>query len=432
MLLNRDLGWIAKWSRKGTLSIIDQALFSGSNFLVSVLLARWMTVDGYGAYGVAFSIFILVSGVHNALVRSPVSVIGAKNYSTVFPPYMKRMQAIHNLLSLGLAVVQALIGVVLALMGQPLLASAFWGLAVAQGFVLFYWLMRSAWYVENNIAVALQGTTVYAITYIASVFIFRLFMPFEPFAAFLLNGAAGIVAGLYLYIRLQQSDHDTIRLPVPLHNTLLECWKYGRWLVVYALVFWLTNNVYLTLAGAVSDLSTTGALKALQNLVNPVMQVLSAAGLVTLPWMSRRFAQRGIKQLQRDMLLITVLVTAGAIAYSAVIVIFRQEVVSLAYGSEYGAVAWVLPILAVTPILYAMTGQWTSGLLVIERAQLLLAVDTIGAIVTLTLGLYLTATYGLAGAAYGMVASVVVRIPALIVVWHMLSRDDAFRSTSAV
>ena len=31
------------WSHKGGLTILDQGLISGSNFLISVLLARWLT-----------------------------------------------------------------------------------------------------------------------------------------------------------------------------------------------------------------------------------------------------------------------------------------------------------------------------------------------------------------------------------------------------
>ncbi len=56
------------WVTKGGLAILDYGLFSGSNFLLGVLLARWMAPEQYGAYALAFSIFILVTFLYQALI----------------------------------------------------------------------------------------------------------------------------------------------------------------------------------------------------------------------------------------------------------------------------------------------------------------------------------------------------------------------------
>ena len=36
---------------KGNLAILGRGLISGSNFIISILLARWLMPDQYGAYG---------------------------------------------------------------------------------------------------------------------------------------------------------------------------------------------------------------------------------------------------------------------------------------------------------------------------------------------------------------------------------------------
>ena len=46
---------------KGFLAVLDQGLISGSNFLLSILLARWLRADQYGAYALSFAIFVLLS-----------------------------------------------------------------------------------------------------------------------------------------------------------------------------------------------------------------------------------------------------------------------------------------------------------------------------------------------------------------------------------
>lgn len=48
------------WARKGFWAVLDQGLFAGSNFLVSVLLARWLEPASYGAFSVAYSVFLLL------------------------------------------------------------------------------------------------------------------------------------------------------------------------------------------------------------------------------------------------------------------------------------------------------------------------------------------------------------------------------------
>src|SRR5579862_2344913 len=88
---NRKLVWL----RKGTLALIDQGLLSGSNFLVSILLARWLTPNQYGAYAMGFSIFILLSGIHNAFFLEPMSVFGPESYSQCLAAYVKKLFGFH-------------------------------------------------------------------------------------------------------------------------------------------------------------------------------------------------------------------------------------------------------------------------------------------------------------------------------------------------
>ena len=59
------------WLKKGSLAVADQALISGSNFLIGILLARWLPPEQYGAYALAFSAFLLVSLSYQSLLLEP-------------------------------------------------------------------------------------------------------------------------------------------------------------------------------------------------------------------------------------------------------------------------------------------------------------------------------------------------------------------------
>jgi len=58
MLKNKSgIKKVLHWTGKGGLAVVDQALFAGSNFLLSILLARWLTPAEYGAFAVADAVF---------------------------------------------------------------------------------------------------------------------------------------------------------------------------------------------------------------------------------------------------------------------------------------------------------------------------------------------------------------------------------------
>src|ERR1019366_3825617 len=59
------------WAGKGSLALLDQGLISGSNFLIGILLARWLVPEQYGAFSLAFSVFLLLSYVYHSLLSEP-------------------------------------------------------------------------------------------------------------------------------------------------------------------------------------------------------------------------------------------------------------------------------------------------------------------------------------------------------------------------
>ena len=97
------------WVVKGGWAITDQAFFSGANFVVNILLARWLPPKEYGAFAVALSIFYLLLGFHTALITEPLMVFGAGKYRSEFCKYFGIVMWGHwivsVLISVGLGVV---------------------------------------------------------------------------------------------------------------------------------------------------------------------------------------------------------------------------------------------------------------------------------------------------------------------------------------
>ena len=85
-----------RWGVRGTLSVFDQAAFAGSHFLISILFARWLSAEDYGAYALVYSFFFLAANFHNALILEPMSVVCSEEVS----PYNTPLSAHHDNYSL--------------------------------------------------------------------------------------------------------------------------------------------------------------------------------------------------------------------------------------------------------------------------------------------------------------------------------------------
>src|SRR5215208_5610067 len=91
-------GWsksTKRWLRKGTWAVLDQGLFATSNFILNVLLARWLSPDAYGAFGLTFAIFLLLGSVHSAMLTEPLLVFGSGKYKNRLSEYMGALVYAH-------------------------------------------------------------------------------------------------------------------------------------------------------------------------------------------------------------------------------------------------------------------------------------------------------------------------------------------------
>ena len=88
------------WVGKGSLAILDQGLFAGSNFLLNVLLARWLDPADYGAFALAYSVFLLLGVFHTAILTEPMLVFGPGKYRERFHEYLGILLRGHCVLML--------------------------------------------------------------------------------------------------------------------------------------------------------------------------------------------------------------------------------------------------------------------------------------------------------------------------------------------
>ena len=160
MLMSR-LSRFIFWTKKGSFAVLDQGLVSTANFLVNILLARWLLPEEYGAFTVAFSVLLLLASFHSAIITEPMLVFGSGKYAHSFDKYMGFLIYVHFAIVFIISTFLGLAALVFRQQGSIILAQAFAGLALAAPFYLLLGVVRRAFYVDLKSRWATGGSALY-------------------------------------------------------------------------------------------------------------------------------------------------------------------------------------------------------------------------------------------------------------------------------
>lgn len=391
-----------RWAGKAGFSVLDQALASLSNFVLSVVLARVLSESRYGAFSVAFTVFLVLSGVHNALILEPVSVFGPARHSGDLVPYLRRVVAINLAFTAVLAVLTAIGG---ALFLPAPARPVFFAMAVALPAILLFWLARRSHYLEVRPDLASASSLIYCVVLTAIAGALYLTHRLTGVSAFFALGAGSLAASLFSAIRTRIGFRFLLRPETELRSTARELWEFGRWILPSALFFPLISQVQILLTSGMIDLASAGVLRALQNPVLPIVQVQTALGTLGLPVLARYFAQGAMGPMIRRSVWYIALLGAVAAAYEIAVLATGGLWDRILYGGRFAPYDWLMPVLGLMPIGAALATGCSVVLRAMIRPGLTTATHVIGGLFGLIVSYFSIRAAGIAGAVYALTAS---------------------------
>ena len=387
----------AAWAMKGSLAVTDQALMSGSNFLLSILLARWLTAERYGAYALAFAIFLLFSAFHQALLLEPVSVLGPSTYHHRQPQYIRTVLNLQAVLSVATMAALGGCALVAALTSHAELAEALAGLAIGGPFILFFWFARGVCYVHLTPAPSAFAAGLYSLLLLGGATIVWKLKMLTPGTVFALTGAAALIAAVVALSRLPidwKQEAETFSL----RSVWQEHWQYGRWALAALTVNWIPGNVFYPLTAGFLGMSQAGAFRALMNLTFPVTHSASAFSLLLQPHLAAVYNSGGRKATLASVRNMTLLYGGGALVYGALFIGGHGYLFRVLYGGKFMDSNYLIP-LVMMGVVFQVSGYGPAvGLRAIQAPELVFRAYLTAAVVCLLAGLFLTWRFGVAGA----------------------------------
>ena len=388
---------------------MDQALFAGANFLVNVLLARWLSPEAYGAFTVAFVLFLLVGAVHGGLFIEPMLVFGPGRFEGKIGAYVRALLRAHAVYTAAASAALAGVGVALWATGSRSLAEVFFALALAQPVVLAQWLLRRACFVVSRPDWAAGAGALYLAVLAVGAF--------ALYAVDLLNGPTAlglmafgsVVSGAVLVSRL-----GVLAAP-PEPGLAAEARRahveYGRWAASTGALEWVQMAVPFLALPLFVGLGGSATLRALFNLAMPALQGFSALATLALPLFVRAWAAGTFRRTFRTTT--GALVSLGVV-YGGLILALGRPAVHLLYDGTYDASPAALLCLALLPVLAALSTISMAAIRSAERPSAAFRARLLAVSVSLTVVVALAATFGVVGALAGEALVLVVEVLALI------------------
>lgn len=371
--------------------LLDQAVYSGTNFLAVVLVARALGADAFGAFALALSVWATVWVLARSVIAEPFIIRTA-----ALPEDEWRVEASHAAGVLTAAGAATAIGVGVAALflfggslGPTLLVLApFIPVLLLQDF----W--RVAAFSRDDGRLAFVNDLAWAVVQVAALLLLWAINAFTSPTAMVawgLGGFAGMLVGFWqfrLWPHLSRSTGPWMR----------ETLRLGGWLGVARGIQTAGTNLAFVLVGAVAGLPAVGTLRAVYALFGPVATVSRSMQLPALAQMSA--ADHPTRD--RAVWSYALILSGSAAAFSIVAVLGGDGLITAVYGESFSeAMALLLPM-AIVFVASGASSSLSLGLGAMQAVRLLAAIETASTALRLGLTLLLATSGGAQGAAIGL------------------------------
>lgn len=385
-------------------AVLDQGLFAGTNFLLNILLARWLTPQEYGSFVIVYAIYLLFGSCHTALITEPMSVFGVVKYKSNSSHYFTIILYLHIALTTVFTIILLI----------PLLFSTQYNsfhsaqslliLAITMPITFLYWLIRRAYYTHLKPGSAASTSLVYCIALLSLILVLYSCQLLSPELAFVAMALASLVASLR-FLRTSLSTFLKHQVRPALLKTMKEHWFYGKWALGSAVLTWVPSNLYYTFLPMTIGLEGTAALRSIMNLLMPMLNILTAISMPLLPHFVSKLSQGGREAVYKIMRKMLFTLSFASLLYWLLIGTTSDYIFMIAYRgnyTEYARLTWLAGILLVLATFVTVLGTYLRA---IESPRTIFRTYCASAFITLTAGLLLAVFINVAGAIIGIILS---------------------------
>lgn len=394
--------FVGRERSRAALSIGDQAVVSGTNFVTSVLIGRAAGKEALGIYLLAVSLILFVRGVQEQIVYGPYLVFCHKRKGTRLAQYAGSVLAHEGLWLLVTAVGLLGLAVYLNLGGEPAgLRASSWVLIPAVPLILFREFARhiAFGHFRSGTAVLLDvGVAVLQIGGLGALFLAGVL---DVPAAFGVMGAACLLVCGPWFVRFARGVRVRAKA---VELDWRRNWKFGRWALATHLLHGASHWLMPWVIVLVDDdgAAATGLFAAGSTMVGIANMFVLGLAHYVCPKAAERFHADGVPGLRAVLRGATLVFSAVLAPFALACWLFGDQLSALIFTEAFVGAGMVLAVLAVNMWANALSITAGNGLWAVERPDANFSADVLSLIVVGVCTAVLIGAYGVVGAAVAM------------------------------
>lgn len=386
----------AHWS----LALFDQAVVSGSRFLITIIVGRAAGPVDLGRYAVAFYLLVLLGCAQEALITTPYAICAPRLRKRSSSALRDATVVMHGLFVAIVAMVGlSAIAIIWFIGGTSSILSMSMAMAVAAPLSLMWEFVRRMMLAHLRVGHATVIDAVAASLQVIALLALAFFARLNSSSAVAVLGlGCALPAFICLWRLLPQ--HRSSHLALYWQRN----WRLGKWLMGSQMMRALSSVIPIwLLAGLAGDLAAGvfAACVSIPMISNPF---IFAIGNLLMPKAAHAMGKDGAAGVVRLVLAATA-ASAGVLVPLGLALFFAGEwILELVYDSRYAGYGSTLAVLGLCPVIWAATSALACGQAALRQTRASFVATMSGILVSAVVIAALASTWQVLGAAIGLLA----------------------------
>ncbi len=382
--------------RTGGIVLSDQAVVSGSNFLLGVLLTRELGLEGFGTYSLLWMGVLFALSFSQAFIVQPMLSLGPKQDLDEYLPRVLSIQLAFSLMAGILAVITLNLANWFNLLPE-VGAYLFW-FPVLIACYLFYDFCRKYFFLTRQAEWALIIDSFYVLL-LFGLLIWKVWTA-ELTIAWTINALVIAQTGA-IALAIWKLPRPAIKW-TGLRIVSIQHYHFSKWLMGTALLQWFSGNYFLLAAAALLGSAALGALRMVQNVVG-LLHVLFLAMENIIPIQAAStYHEGGMDQLRKYLWKISL--QTGAVTFLILLglMLASKSILFFLYGEVTVGYSFVLIGMAMVYVLVFIGHPLRFALRTLENTRPIFWAYLLSAAFTILAAYPLVGRLGLTGVLIGL------------------------------
>lgn len=351
-------------NNNGLLSLIDQSIVSAANFITGFFLARFLSIEEYGAFTLTLSILFFLNGVQSALFITPFTIISKDYQEHIRKKYIGEITVIYFLFIVVIILLMIFVYYIFSM--RYIYKNVLIGVIITVLFIQGQEFFRRVLFSNLLFLKALINDFLcYGVRVIGLIILLSLgeLNLLNTFLVMAFSGLLGMIIGYIdtkIYIQFQNID---------IKSSLKINWNFGKWLLGNNIFAWVNTQIYIFVASSFLGPSAPARLSATQNLLNPTNILMQGLQNYYLPLGVKGYKDKGISFLKQFIRKYLFIISSILIFYSLLINLNASNLLYLLYGNKYSGSEYLLFLWSIAYIVTGFSRPYMLGLNILKKPR---------------------------------------------------------------